>query len=159
MTRSIREQVRANAVALISLVVAVSSLGYNTWRNETTEQQRNLRHAAFRVLEDLGELQQAADYRRYFLDGIASPGAAGAETRLRGYGSVAMIRDLTSLMPAPAPAAGQRLHRAWSDNVDRLVERGEDGRATPAAVEADRALAESIDETRRAVLSVLRSLE
>jgi hypothetical protein len=158
MSRSIREQVRANAVALISLVVAVSSLGYNTWRNETTEQQRNLRHAAFRVLEDLGELQRAADYRRYFLSRSEVP-AAAAESRLRGYGSVAMIRDLTSLMPAPAPTAGRALHAAWSENVDRLVARGADGRATEDAVRAGRVVADAIDDTRRAVLSVLRSLE
>ena len=30
---SIREQLRRNAVALISLVIAITSLGYNTWRN------------------------------------------------------------------------------------------------------------------------------
>jgi hypothetical protein len=32
---SIREQIHRNAVALISLFIAVSSLAYNTWRNET----------------------------------------------------------------------------------------------------------------------------
>jgi len=31
---SLKEQIRRNSVALISLAVAVSSLGYNTWRNE-----------------------------------------------------------------------------------------------------------------------------
>ena len=41
---SIRPQLHNNAVALISLFVAVSSLAYNTWRNETTEAQRNIRH-------------------------------------------------------------------------------------------------------------------
>jgi len=34
------EQVRRNSVALISLVVAVTSLSYNTWRNEATEHNR-----------------------------------------------------------------------------------------------------------------------
>ena len=51
---TIGKQIHNNAVALISLVIAVSSLAYNTWRNETTEEQRNIRHAAFRVLENLG---------------------------------------------------------------------------------------------------------
>lgn len=40
-----REQIRNNAVALISLVVALAALGYNTWRNERTEANRNLRAA------------------------------------------------------------------------------------------------------------------
>ena len=52
----IRKQLKQHSVALISLVIALSSLGYNTWRNETTEEQRNIRHASFRVLECLGDL-------------------------------------------------------------------------------------------------------
>ena len=64
---SIRQQIHNNAVALISLFIALSSLAYNTWRNETTEEQRNVRHAAFRVLESLGELQQVVDFRHYYL--------------------------------------------------------------------------------------------
>ena len=55
---SIRQQLHNNAVAMIGLFVAVSSLAYNTWCNETTEAQRNIRHAAFIVLERPGELQQ-----------------------------------------------------------------------------------------------------
>jgi len=34
-------QLRRNIVALISLTIAISSLGYNTWRNEHTEDNRN----------------------------------------------------------------------------------------------------------------------
>ena len=48
--RTFREQLRSNAVALISLTVALSSLGYNTWRNERTEHNRNIRAAAFEIL-------------------------------------------------------------------------------------------------------------
>ena len=57
-SRSITEQIRRNAVALISLVVAVTSLGYNTWRNEASEGNRNQRWASFEVLLELGELRQ-----------------------------------------------------------------------------------------------------
>lgn len=37
MPANIKEQLRRNTVAPISLVVAVTSLGYNTWRNEHSE--------------------------------------------------------------------------------------------------------------------------
>jgi uncharacterized membrane protein YebE (DUF533 family) len=40
---NIKEQVRRNAVALISLVIAITSLGYNTWRNEASENNRTQR--------------------------------------------------------------------------------------------------------------------
>ncbi len=43
MNISIRRQIHNNAVALIGIVIAVSALAYNTWRNETTEEQRNIR--------------------------------------------------------------------------------------------------------------------
>jgi hypothetical protein len=38
-------------VALLSLAIALASLGYNTWRNETTESHRNARQAGFVVLD------------------------------------------------------------------------------------------------------------
>jgi len=50
MANTVAEQPRRNAVALISLAVAVSSLNDNTWRNESTEDNRNLRVAAYEIL-------------------------------------------------------------------------------------------------------------
>ena len=62
---SIRAQIHRHAVALISLSIALSALGYNTWRNETTEYQRNVRHAAFKVIDNLGELQSVVNAMVY----------------------------------------------------------------------------------------------
>lgn len=155
---TIREQIRNNSVALISLVIAVSSLGYNTWRNETTERQRNIRHASFRVLESLGELQETVDYRYYYLPFQEAAHAEG-ESRLRGYGSVAMVRDLMDLMPAPAPAAGQDLHRHWIEQFNALDDLDGGQQHTEAATRAERELTAAIKQTREAVVMVLRELE
>ena len=54
-------------MALISLTVAVGALGYNSWRNEKTEDQRKIRLASFQVLENLGEMQEIVDARYYYL--------------------------------------------------------------------------------------------
>ena len=62
---TIFEQLRRNAVALISLAVAVTSLGYNTWRNEHSERNRNLRFASFELLLKLGELEDLV-FSNYF---------------------------------------------------------------------------------------------
>ena len=70
-------QVRRNAVALISLIVAVSSLSYNPWRNEKTGPDRNHRVAAFEVLMKLGELEQVVFLHHYDRD-IADRGNARA---------------------------------------------------------------------------------
>lgn len=155
---TIRAQIHRNAVALISLVIAVSSLGYNTWRNETTEAQRNIRHAAFRVLESLGELQEVADYRHYYLP-FEDAGKTEGELRISGFGSVAMIRDLMNLMPAPAPLAGRELHAKWSSSVNYLDELGAEGGHSKRATRLERELTQSINDTRSAVVMVLRELE
>lgn len=155
---TIRQQLRNNSVALISIFIAVSSLGYNTWRNETTEEQRNIRHAAFRVLEDLGEVQEVVDSRYYYLafdDQIGSEG----ELRIRGFGSVAMIRDLMILMPEPGPSAGKALHQLWLERFADLDQLDNQGRHTPDAARAERELTDAIRKTRTAVLDVLRELD
>jgi len=155
---TIRQQIHNNAVALISLIVAVSALAYTGWRNETTEDQRNIRRAAFRVLEDLGEVQEVIDSRYYYLAfdrQIASEG----ELRIRGYGSVAMIRDLMTLMPPPGPKAGLDLHTLWLSHFGALDQLDTAGQHSRAAQEAERELTEAIRNAREAVLLVLRRLE
>jgi hypothetical protein len=155
---SIREQIRSNAVALISLVIAVSSLGYNTWRNETTESQRNIRHASFRVLETLGSLQEVVDFRYYYLP-FETSGTSEGQLRIQGYGDVALIRDLMNLMPDPAPLAGRELHQLWNQHVNQLQQLHDDGRHTETASRAEDELTRAIEDSRMAIVAVLRSLE
>ena len=154
---SIRAQIHRNAVALISLFIALSSLGYNTWRNETTEAQRNIRHASFRVLEGLGELQEVTLYRYYYLPFEATDEKEGT-LRVRGYGSVSMIRDLMNLMPAPGPGAGKELHELWNRHVNFLDELSTSGKHTDRATSAERELNDAIKATRKAIIMVLRGL-
>jgi hypothetical protein len=65
---SFANQLKRNTVALISIVIAVSSLSYNTWRNEKTEANRNQRVAAFEILMKLSELQQIVFHHYYDKD-------------------------------------------------------------------------------------------
>jgi hypothetical protein len=155
---SIRKQIHNNAVALISLFIAVGSLGYNTWRNETTEEQRNVRHASFRVLENLGELQQVVDMRYYYLPFEENTEREG-DLRIRGFGSAAMIHDLMMLMPAPAPAAGEALNLQWNELFASLDDIDGKGNHTPEASEAERLLTQAIRGARQAVLEVLKKLD
>ena len=149
---TIREQIRRNAVALISLLVAFTALGYNTWRNETTEDQRNLRSAAFRSLEALGEFEQIVLWRGYF-NAQASDQVSANQQRIAGYGQAFLIRDLTSLLPPPAPEAGAGLATAWDRHVDALSETGTQRQ------QARSELNTAIDHTRETVLEVLQALD
>lgn len=140
-THSIREQLRRNSVALISLAVALSSLAYNTWRNERTEMNRNVRHAAFEMLVNLGELQRVADHLHYGGDALrGSP--------ITGWGYVGVIRDLAMVMPRPVQDSAETLFTSWNKHWDELGE-------SDSAVEQ---ISEAIRRTRAAVIRELEAL-
>jgi hypothetical protein len=140
--RSVREQLRSNAVALISLAVALSSLGYNTWRNERTERNRNVRTAAFEMLMRAGDLERVAFLAQYDRD------ARGGSPR-NGWTDVLAIRDLAALVPAPVPARAAELEQAWGDHWEEL------GKADETAVNR---IDDAIGRLREATLATLRSL-
>jgi hypothetical protein len=139
---TIRQQLRNNLVALISLVVALGSLGYNTWRNERTEHNRNVRTATFELLTRLAELERVVYLAQYDRD------ASGGNPRI-GWTYVLVIRDLSSIVPAPVPAKAAELQRTWGENWEGLG--GEDERSVNRIDDA-------IDALRAASLGILRAL-
>jgi hypothetical protein len=139
---SIVNQVRRNAVALISLVIALAALGYNTWRNELTEANRNQRQAAFEILLKLGELQQVVFHSHYDRD-------TSTGNPRTGWAYVLTVRDLASVMKKPMPAMADELLSTWSA--------GWEGLGSEQA-SADRVIA-GIELAREQTLSVLRSLD
>ncbi len=114
---SILEQIRRNAVALISLVVAVTSLGYNTWRNEASEENRNQRWASFELLLELGELHQVVDHMYYDRD-LEDKG-----NPRKGWAVVDLIRGIAVVIDYPIPPRANALHDAWADNWSCIARR------------------------------------
>jgi hypothetical protein len=139
---TIRQQLRNNAVALISLVVALSSLGYNTWRNERTEHNRNVRTAAFEVLMRAGDLERVAFLAQYDHD------RNGGSPRA-GWTDVLAIRELAALVPAPVPARAAELQQVWGENWEGL---GKDDETAVNRID------DAIGKLREAALATLRSL-
>lgn len=136
------EQIKRNSVAIISLVVALSSLGYNTWRNELTEHNRNIRTASFEVLKALGELQIIADHAHYEKDQQQG-------NPITGWGRVLLIRDLCHVISVPATEAANGLHKHWGGHWSNLGQRS-------ASIEV---ITSSIDRVRQNVLDALASLQ
>ena len=139
---TIISQVGRHSVALISLVVALSSLAYNTWRNEQTEENRNIRTAGIELLLKLGELDRVVFYSHYDHDlerGNPRSGWAYALT----------IRDLGSIMQEPASHSSTELIEIWNQNWSGL---GSDDLAA-------KSISDSIDQTRSDVLLVLAELD
>ncbi len=136
-----REQLRNNMVALISLVVALSALGYNTWRNERTEQNRNIRAAGFELLTEIGSLQQIIFYARYAEDDQRGDSNMG-------WADVLTIADLAALMPVAVIRDAGELRTAWEANSALLAE--DDA--------AYRRVDEAIDTLRQTTFESLRAL-
>lgn len=111
---SIKEQLRRNLVALISLAIAVTSLGYNTWRNEASENNRNQRLVSIQVLLMLGDLQRLTMDRHYGtnIDEAAVSRAAWAK--------VLTIRDIAQVAEGSVPDSAMNLHEVWNDLYDEL---------------------------------------
>lgn len=142
MVTSIREQLRNNSVALISLAVAISSLAYNTWRNERTEHNRNVRTAAFEVLTRAGDLQRVTFLAQYDRD------RNGGNPR-NGWTDVLAIRDMAALVPGPVAGQAAELLKVWGDNWEGL---GKDDETAVNRID------DAIGRLREASLATLRAL-
>ena len=108
-----RRQMRDNLVAITSLAVALSALSYNTWRNERTERNRNVRVAGIELLQEIGSLQQIIFYAQY------AEGDARGDPRM-GWADVLTIEDLATMMPPDVGREAVELRAAWEADVDGL---------------------------------------
>lgn len=106
---TLKTQFRNNLLALISLLVAFSALGYNTWRNELTELNRNVRFAGFEILRDLSELQRITYLLHYDKD-------IDRNTPRDGWAVVLVIRDFSKLMPSAVAADADSLLKIWGSS-------------------------------------------
>ncbi|MFU8896653.1 MAG: hypothetical protein ACNA8J_09725 [Gammaproteobacteria bacterium] len=139
---SFKEQFRRNIVAIISLVLAIVSLSYNTWRNERTEDNRNIRDAGFEILVTLGELHEIVFFLHYDRD----------EQRgnpRRGWAKVLLIDDLATIMSPEVVAASEMLTTTW----------GKDWAALGADEFAVQRVSDAVDEVRYATLQKLSVLK
>lgn len=138
---TVRQQISNNLVAIISMIVAVSSLLYSAWRHEVTEDQRTVRQAGFEILRNLGELQTIADHAHYTND----PSQGNPVT---GWGRVLMIRDLSSLMPGPAQNHAGYLFKTWEAEWAGL------GKNTASSERITAAINACLEQTAQSIASL-----
>lgn len=140
---SIMMQLRRNTVALISLAVAITSLGYNTWRNEASESNRNQRLVSIEILLMLGDLQ------RLTLDRHHGENIDGEAILREAWAKVLTIRDLSKVAAGFVPDSASALYDVWSADYKHL---GKDREAR------DRIIA-ALETVRSDVHEVLLSLD
>jgi len=138
----VRSQMRHQALALISLGVALTSVSYNTWRNERTEYNRNVRAATFQILAKLEDFERTVFLAQYDRD------RTQGNPRI-GWTEVIVIHDLASVAPAPLESDAARLREVWQKNWEHL------GDADESAVDHIEA---AVGDLRQATLNTLRAL-
>jgi hypothetical protein len=135
-------QLRSNALALISLSVALFSVSHNTWRNERTEYNRNIRAADFEILTKLADFERVVFLAHYDRD------SANGNPRI-GWTDVIVIHDLASVAPPPLESKAARLREVWRDNWEQL---GMENESSVDRIES------AVEDLRQATLSTLRAL-
>lgn len=139
--QSLTSQIKKNAIALISLVIALTALCYNTWREEVTEKNRNIRQASFEVLKSLGQLQLTINLAKYDpKNSLGNP--------LISWGYISVIGDMSRIIPPPVPETVDRLLAVWHSDWENISSDEES---------LDRVTKE-IDESRKAVLKKISQL-
>jgi len=145
---TIREQFRRNAVALISLAIAITSLGYNTWRNEASEHNRNQRIVAIELLLMLSDLQQALLDSRYGKE-------SESKSNLRkGWVTVLTIRDISMIAGGAVHESADVLFATWERESGLLTSNDEAGND-----KAKTSIENALNAVRHDVQEVLRSLD
>jgi hypothetical protein len=138
---SVGTQIHRNLVALISLVIAISSFGYNSWRNEQTEANRNIRDGGFYLLRELGQLQLVVDRGHYRQD-------EDAGDPIIGWNRVILIQDMAMLMPETVQLEAQELFEVWDSDWQTI---GHD-------ISGVERITAQVDATREAVRQELAAL-
>ncbi len=130
------------ATALFSVLFALLGFSYNVWRMEVTEQNSNVRDAAFELLLQLAELEQVV-YAAHYDNDLERGNPRD------GWVKVGLINDLSLSCSPAVHEQAKRLKQAWSRNWEQLPR---DREATDAVVAA-------IDATRAAVQAAIAALD
>lgn len=123
----IREQLRRNTVAIISLVIALSVLSYTTWRNELTEETRNVRASGFELLVRLADFRRVVFLAHY--DGEHNE----ASPRI-GWAHVIAMQDFAEMMGPGVVVQVDHLRDVWQVRWTEL------GKKDEAEAELDQAM-------------------
>jgi len=140
-TTPFRKLLQSNLLAIISLLIALASLSYNTWRNDVTEQNRNQRAAGFALLQELAALQLLVDHLTYSEDHQKGD-------TITGWTRVVFIGDLAHLTAPKVEDGARNLRTQWSAEVGRLE----------SSEEANKTMSRSIEALRQETLQSLSAL-
>lgn len=140
-TSTIKQQLSNNSIAIVSIIVAITSLAYNTWRNEATEYNRNVRTSSFQILMSLAELQLLTD-QAFYGDNPSK------YDPIEGWSYVLYVQDLAETVSPEVKTYTDTLHKTWTDHWQVMKNNKQ----------SNEAINVSIEKTRELVLAELKKL-
>jgi hypothetical protein len=134
-------RIKDKLIETLTILVILATFVSTTWRSEVYEKNQNLRTAGFEILKNLGQLQIVVNYAHFQPDNtLGNP--------YLGWGHVALVSDLSQLMPEPIPTTIHKLVDVWGAEADNLKN----------SDEATKHVSHEVDASRQAVLNFIRSL-
>lgn len=128
--------------AIFGVFFAIVGFSYNTWRMEVSEDNNNIRTAAFETLLVLAEFEQVIYAAHYDKD------HENGNPRL-GWVKVGLAYDLSMLVGSSVEQKAMDLRAVWQDTWSSMASSRED---------TDK-LVSAISEVREEIKLVLKSLE
>tara|TARA_R110002096_G_scaffold13834_3_gene48697 strand:- start:2475 stop:2846 length:372 start_codon:yes stop_codon:yes gene_type:complete len=123
--------------------VALSGLGYNTWRNESTESNKNIREAGFFMMQELTELQEVVLYARFENDDERG-------NIKSGWSHVLAVKDISYAMPEPVQQDAIALSIVWQQHAQGIVSNQD---------ESYRQIDKAIDQIKKQIVTAINELE
>ncbi|MGC1879022.1 MAG: hypothetical protein WA347_04450 [Rhabdochlamydiaceae bacterium] len=131
-----------NIISIFSLLIIFSAFVFTAWRSEISEKNQNLRVAGIEILKNLGHLQIVVNYAYFQSDNMLG-------NPFLGWGYIALVSDLSQLMPDPVPKTIQKLVTVWGEEANHLK----------TSEEAANRVSMQVDTSREEVLKLIRSLQ
>lgn len=103
---------------VLSIGLAIVSIGYNVWRMAESEQNANVRDAAFEVFLALAEFQEVI-YAAHF-DNLAVEGSPR-----RGWVKVKLVEDMSILVGEEVALEARELRDTWQEQWSTIEDNRE----------------------------------
>ena len=140
--KNLKEKLKVYYImSIFSVLFALVGFSYNAWRMEVSEENNNVRTAAFEVLSHLGELEHiilSAHYDNDLIEGNPR----------KGWVKVGLVVDLSALISSDVADKAVIVKTVWADSWHLM--------RTEEAVVTE--LVTKIDDTRMAIKMILKEM-
>lgn len=135
------QQLYKNRLSIISLIVAITALSYNTYRNELSENNRNIRYAGFEILREVSQLQRLIDQNYDKESGVTGE-------PIRGWAHVNYIYDMSYLVSNEVLLHAVVLKKSWGENWEMIQ----------TSAQSNAEISQSINHVRNSVRDTITNL-